>query len=191
MLSHQGGSVGVMFNSSYGWGTPPSRGPSEWLEYTFAQQLFQEGETCLGIAQCNAKDDIQPLVSVPLIDWVTQENNLLGDPALTFITGQTGIEGSGASTAMQPSLSAPYPNPTSSGCSIGYDLPASAAVDLTVYDISGRAVRNIYSGRLAQGQGSVAFDGRDDSGNPLPSGCYTVVMSGSDGVTSVPMMVLR
>ncbi|MBN2585807.1 MAG: hypothetical protein JXR55_00810 [Candidatus Fermentibacteraceae bacterium] len=191
MLSPLGGSIAVMFNSSYGWGTPPSRGPSEWLEVTFAEQLFSFGVDRIGVTQCNAKDAIQPLTYVPLINWVTQENNLLGDPALTFITGQTGIEGGLEQGPALPMLHVPSPNPTRSGCSIAYDIPVSGEFSMTLYDISGRAVRRLHSGLFSQGSGSIAFDGRDSSGNPLPPGVYSIVMSGQSGQDAVTMVISR
>ena len=191
MLSPFGGGVAVMFNSSYGWGTPPARGPSEWLELKFAEQLFGFGVHQIGITQSNAKDAIQALVSVPLIDWVTQENNLLGDPALTFITGQNSIDGGIGQSAPSPVLSAPSPNPARMGSSISYDVPASGDYSVTVYDMSGRAVRMLHSGVLPAGSGSLAFDGTDGSGNPLPSGCYSVLMSGPSGMDAVNLVIAR
>jgi hypothetical protein len=191
MLSPFGGGIAVMFNSSYGWGTPPARGPSEWLEVTFADQLFEQGVYQLGVTQCNAKDQIQPLSYVPLIDWVTQENNLLGDPALTFVTGQTGIgTGPGTGSPMQV-LHTPAPNPMRSGCSIAYDIPESGDFSMTVYDITGRAVRRLHSGNLPQGSGSIAFDGTDGSGRPLPPGVYSVVVSGGSVTDAVTMVIAR
>jgi len=191
MLSPFGGAIAVMFNSSYGWGTPPVTGPSEWLEIYFARQLFSFQVHEIGMTQALAKDDLQPLSGVPLIAWVTQENNLLGDPALTFITGQTGIEDTPADNPLSPELFTPSPNPMSGSCSISYDMPFSGTATMTVYDITGRAVRNVYSGILPVGAGSVVFDGKDSVGNPLPPGCYAVVISGSSGTAAATMVVAR
>lgn len=191
MFSPNGGAAGVMFNSSYGWGTPPYTGPSEWLEIKFAEQLFENQIYKIGETQALAKDALQSLSGVPLIAWVTQENNLLGDPALTFITGQTGIEENTEASPMRPALYTPSPNPASGSCSISYGMPVSGTASVTVYDVTGRAVRSIYSGALSVGIGSVAFDGNDKSGNPLPSGCYSVVMNSSCGTAATMMVVVR
>lgn len=191
MFSPLGGAVAVMFNSSYGWGTPPDMGPSEWLEKLFAEQLFENQVYEIGIAQALAKDELESLTGVILTGWVIQENNLLGDPALTFISGQTGIEGSLEESPMQPKLGAPQPNPVSGSCSISYDIPVSGAVSITVYDLTGRVVRSIYSGSLPVGTGNVVFDGNNNGGNPLPSGCYPVVMNGPSGTATTMMMVVR
>jgi len=164
MFSPLGGAVGVMFNSSYGWGTPPVRGPSEWLEVCFAQQLLENEVYEIGIAQAFAKDDIQALTSVPLIGWVTQENNLLGDPAVVFVTGQTGIEDSPEELFLSPVLSAPSPNPVSGSCTFAYDIPASGITSISVFDVSGRIVNSIDSRSLSGTTGSFAFNVRGRSG---------------------------
>ena len=189
VLSPLGGAVATMFNSSYGWGTPPYRGPSEWLELTFAQQLFTFEVMEIGVAQAFAKDAIQGLTGVPLIDWVTQENNLVGDPALTFVTGQTGIETT-EGFAETGSLGS-WPNPFSASCTISYDLPVTGNVDISVYDLSGRCVRNLSSGNLQAGSGSISFDGRDNGGSRLPTGSYSVVMTGAFGMESSMMVLTR
>jgi hypothetical protein len=191
MFSALGGAVAVMFNSSYGWGTPPAMGPSEWLEVHFAEQLFTNQVYEIGIAQALAKDELESMVGVPLTGWVIQENNLLGDPALIFVPGQTGIEGGQVESPLQPALGTPFPNPFSGSCSISYDLPVSGTASITVYDVTGRVVRSIYSGSLPVGTGNVVFDGNDSSGNPLPPGCYAVVLNSPSGTVSTMMVVAR
>ena len=191
MFFDEGGAVAVMFNSDYGWGTPPTMGPSEWLEVYFAEQLFDNQVYEIGVAQAFAKDALQAMTGVPLTGWVIQANNLLGDPALIFATGQTGIEGDQMESPLQPALGAPYPNPFSGSCSISYDMPESGVASITVYDLTGRAVRSIYSGSLPVGTGNVVFDGNDSRGNLLPPGCYAVVMNGPTGTASTMMVVAR
>jgi hypothetical protein len=191
MFSPWGGAIAVMFNSSYGWGTPPSTGPSEWLEIMFAEQLFENNVYQLGATQATAKDAFRNLSSGPLSGWIIQENNLLGDPAETFVSGQTGIESNPQNSFLQPVLYAPTPNPASAGCSISWDIPFAAPASLTLYDVTGRAVRNILAASLPAGTGSVVFDGKDNRGRPLPSGCYSVIMNSSCGTATTMMAVVR
>jgi len=191
MFSPLGAAVAVMFNSSYGWGAPPSMGSSELLEVFFAKHLFTNEIYEIGIAQALAKDELESLVGVALTGWVIQENNLLGDPALTFVIGQTGIEGGQEDIPLQPALGAPSPNPVSGSCSLSYDMPVSGAASITVYDLTGRVVRNVYSGSLPVGTGNVVFDGNDHSGNQLPPGCYPVVMNSPSGTATTMMVVVR
>ncbi|MBD3276774.1 MAG: T9SS type A sorting domain-containing protein, partial [Candidatus Aegiribacteria sp.] len=184
-----GGASSVMFNSSYGWGTPPSRGPSEWLEYTFAQQLFVYQNMEIGVTQATAKDDIQGLTGVPLINWVTQENNLLGDPALTFVTGLTGIEDSPSAAPASPLLGPVTPNPAPGSFSVSYSMPVSGRAEVSVYDAAGRVVRNLHSGTLQEGAGTLSLGG--SSREPLPAGCYSVVLTSESGTVSTRMVVIH
>jgi len=66
---------------------------------------------------------------------------------------------------------------------ISYVVSKPAATALRVIDLSGRVVRTLLSGAAAP-RGSVAWDGRDDSGNPVPSGSYfCYLQTGQDGLS--------
>lgn len=191
MYLETGGAVAVMFNSDNGWGLPPNLGPSEVLEICISDQLFTYEEHEIGVMHSLAKDQMRAGPHITLEEWVLQEHNLLGDPALLFIPGYFGIEDGPEMDILLPILSAPTPNPSVGNCSIAFDMPVSGNAEITVYDLSGRAVATVLSGTLNAGSGSVAFDGRDNSGNQLPSGCYTVVMTGTAGAASTRMMIIR
>jgi signal peptidase I len=191
LMSHaRGGAVASLFNSSVGWLQPPNLGPSEWLEIMFAKELFENGTYQIGLTQCNAKDALQAMGPEPLIGWVTQEHNLLGDPALKFITGQMGIEEGMPAHAEPIDLHVSGCNPAASSSAISYELSVGEVVDVQIYDICGRAVRTLYSGYLEAGSGSLGFDCCDDSGRTLPSGCYTVVVSSPNCFDSASLIIL-
>ncbi|MCK5786320.1 MAG: T9SS type A sorting domain-containing protein [Candidatus Sabulitectum sp.] len=187
MFWHSGGAIAVMFNSHYGWGSPPNLGASEWLELYFAEVLFVEEQYEIGVAHSISKDEFKANISVPMQTWVLQENNLLGDPALRFIAGQTGIEeGEGNPGVVSPILSAPSPNPVSGTCAVNFTMPAAATATVAVYDLSGRIAATVHDGLLSEGQGSLSFDA-----SSLPSGCYTIVISSQTGSASTQVLVLR
>lgn len=187
MFWPDGGGIAVMFNSHWGIGTPPSFGPSEWLELYFAQVLLQDEEFELGVAHSVSKDEFYANVTISYQRWILQENNFLGDPALRFIAGQTGIEeGHEGPGDGRPALLAPRPNPASTSCAVGYAMPETAASRLMVYDISGRVVATAFSGELNQGSGSLELDV-----SQLPTGCYRVALLSSAGAASTPLVVLR
>jgi hypothetical protein len=186
-----GGAVAVMFNSGNGWGLPPNLGPSEILEICISDQLFTYEQQEIGVMHSLAKDQMRAGPHVYFEEFVLQEHNLLGDPALLFIPGYLGVEDGPELNVLLPSLSAPVPNPTVGSCYIAYDMPSAGMTEIAVYDITGRAVGTIFSGTLQAGSGSVSFDGRDNSGNLLPSGCYTVVLTGTSGSAATRMMLIR
>lgn len=191
MYLPSGGAIAVMFNSDNGWGSPPNMGVSEILEVHISNQLFTYVEQELGVMLSLAKDAMRAGPHISFEEWVLQEHNLLGDPALLFSPGYYGIEDGPEISLLLPSLSAPIPNPSVGNCSIAFDMPYAGNAEITVYDLSGRAVATVLSGTLNAGSGSVAFDGRDNSGNQLPSGCYTVVLTGTAGAAATRMIIVR
>ncbi|MFC1573026.1 T9SS type A sorting domain-containing protein, partial [Candidatus Eisenbacteria bacterium] len=65
------------------------------------------------------------------------------------------------------------PNPFNPGTTIHFDLPAETAVDLRVFDMSGRLVRVLlHDGAMAAGRHEVIWDGRDAVGGEMAAGVY-------------------
>ncbi len=64
------------------------------------------------------------------------------------------------------------PNPFSGSTRLRIGLPAEADVRLDVFDVAGRRVLAREIGRLNAGWRDLAFDGRDERGQPLASGVY-------------------
>ncbi len=69
-------------------------------------------------------------------------------------------------------LGANYPNPFNPQTVIAFELPATAAVKLHVYDVMGRKVATLAQTRFAAGEHRVNWDGRDDAGANAASGLY-------------------
>ena len=186
MLAPNGGCVANMFNSDNGWGSPPGMGPSEYLNYYVAQQLFVEEQYEIGPTHALGKDAFRASGGMAYQNWVLQENNLLGDPALMFVTGQTGVETPEPQTPSAVGLRAPFPNPTAGAFSVAYSLPAAANGELAVYDMTGRRVRTIEAGELQVGEHTVHLD---DGG--LPTGCYNVLLRTDMGTATQRVVVIR
>ena len=55
-------------------------------------------------------------------------------------------------------LNDPYPNPASSALTVSYELATDGAVELSVYDLSGRLVETLVSGEQTAGRHSVSWD---------------------------------
>ena len=65
-----------------------------------------------------------------------------------------------------------YPNPFNPSTTIEFGVKNQEMVDLSIYDILGRKVKNLVSETLPGGQYSVSWDGTNQSGALLPSGMY-------------------
>ena len=65
-----------------------------------------------------------------------------------------------------------FPNPTTGRCTIGYTLERDSDVSLAIYDLSGRRVSELVSGRMLAGHHAARWDGTDRSGRHVPPGVY-------------------
>ncbi len=65
-----------------------------------------------------------------------------------------------------------YPNPFNPRTSIVFELNHESAIQLDVYDLSGRLMRRLADGIYPNGMHTVTWDGTDSYGNSLPSGNY-------------------
>jgi hypothetical protein len=102
-----------------------------------------------------------------------------------------GEEGKGAGLPRAFNLSQNFPNPFNPMTTIRVNIPDDSRIKaaLTIYDIRGRLVRTLAEGPLTKGTHSYAWDGRDDSGRPVPSGTYIYRLTrGSD--RSIKKMIL-
>ncbi|MFC1475701.1 FlgD immunoglobulin-like domain containing protein [Candidatus Zixiibacteriota bacterium] len=89
------------------------------------------------------------------------------------VTGPLDIPETGdAGPPLTFTLNQNYPNPFNSGTTISFRLLEPADVELSIYDILGRRVRQLASAGYSAGEQAVFFDGNDNSGRPVPSGVY-------------------
>ncbi len=83
----------------------------------------------------------------------------------------------------------PYPNPFNPSTTVRLYIPAGGALELGVYDISGRKVRTLHSGAIGAGWHTLVWDGQDDSGRGQASGLY-FMRAVSQGQSSIQKMTL-
>jgi len=65
-----------------------------------------------------------------------------------------------------------YPNPFNAITRIDYQIPAKGAVELVIYDLMGRVVKEIMIQNQFPGQSSITWDGTDQFGAEVGSGIY-------------------
>ena len=91
------------------------------------------------------------------------------------------------------SLTATYPNPFASGLTVTFSLmenPSSEYVSLSVYDLMGRKVHNIWENEYRAGFYKVQWEGTYSNGGPVPSGTYLLRLE-VDGQKSVFKRVIK
>lgn len=103
----------------------------------------------------------------------------LRDRALYYRVMATDPEGAQASLLFEVAAAAPRravlrpnaPNPFNPTTVFEFELAAPSHVDLTLFDVRGKVVRELRADRGA-GRHSLVWDGRDAAGRPLAAGVY-------------------
>jgi flagellar hook assembly protein FlgD len=85
------------------------------------------------------------------------------------------------------------PNPFSTGTRIDYVVPSdgAGAIDLAIYDVSGRLVHTLQGARQGPGIHSAFWNGTDRSGSVAPSGVYFCRLRVGDEVRTRTMVILK
>ncbi|MDX1622531.1 MAG: S8 family serine peptidase [Gemmatimonadota bacterium] len=91
-----------------------------------------------------------------------------------------------------------FPNPIRLGQSttIRFSVPDpgpaedAVQIDLAVYDVLGRRVRELRAGGTVSGEQAVSWDGRDERGVPVPPGVYVIRLVAGGETRSVRALVI-
>jgi hypothetical protein len=84
------------------------------------------------------------------------------------------------------------PNPARGTAEIGFTLEANVdRVRLSLINAGGRVVRDLAGGPMMAGGHRVTWDCRDDSGHPIPAGCYFARLETAAGVRTSRIVVVR
>jgi hypothetical protein len=67
-----------------------------------------------------------------------------------------------------------YPNPSGGNTTLEFTVPTKRDATVRIYDVSGRLVREVFTGSLPAGVHRRAWDGRDVGGNQVMPGLYFV-----------------
>ncbi len=79
-----------------------------------------------------------------------------------------------------------HPNPFNSSTRLSFNLPSETFTEMSVYDMNGRLVSELVSGRMSAGLHSISFDGSD-----LASGVYMVQLKASGQVSRWKITLLK
>ena len=83
-----------------------------------------------------------------------------------------GRSGAQLAGAPKPGLQLRAVKPLHAGTTVSFSMPAMGPVNLSVFDVQGRAIRTLVQDTYAAGDHAVTWDGRNASGLPVSSGVY-------------------
>ena len=110
--------------------------------------------------------DLDLVVLDPILGGVHVLKSSLGEQTTAVLTPAV-------ARPVQHRLGDSYPNPFNPAVVIPLDLATDAAgVSLTVYDVLGRRVRQVWDGALGAGSHRFVWDGRDAAGKGVAAGVY-------------------
>lgn len=69
-------------------------------------------------------------------------------------------------------FSGTYPNPFSAEAAISFSLPSTGHVNVTIYDMTGRAIRILSDTDMMAAEHSLIWDGLDETGHAVGAGVY-------------------
>ena len=104
----------------------------------------------------------------------------------TFSTLFVGINDEGSQIPTKFSLEQNYPNPFNPATTIAYSIPKESQVSLKIYDVMGREVVELASGRQAAGSYNIEFDA-----SSLASGTYFYKLTAGDFISVKKMVLLK
>jgi hypothetical protein len=88
-------------------------------------------------------------------------------------------------------LSQNFPNPFNSDTLICFALPASAEVELAIYNLAGQRVVRLAGGVREAGSYTLRWDGRDERGKELASGVYLYRLLARGRVETRKLVLVR
>jgi hypothetical protein len=84
-----------------------------------------------------------------------------------------------------------YPNPFNPETTISFDMPKSAAANLSIYNVKGQLINTLVDGNLGFGKHSFVWNGKDASGTDVTSGIYFYRLTTDGKVETRKMMLMK
>ena len=84
-----------------------------------------------------------------------------------------------------------YPNPFNPVTTLQYDLPEDANVNITIYDMMGRIVKNLVSSQQNAGYKSIQWNATNNIGQPVSAGLYLYTIQAGKFRQTKKMVLLK
>jgi hypothetical protein len=101
------------------------------------------------------------------------------------------IVGEGDPVPSEFRLGPAVPNPFTASTIINYSLARDAHIRLHVYDVSGRLVKDLFTGQREAGDYTVVWDGTDGAGSPVARGVYFCRMEAEGRIKTTKVVLLK
>lgn len=140
-------------------------------------------------AQLEYQDPFEPMDNAEFTSQLAQFSSLdqlysVNEKLDSFLSNQSAAEMSNAAGLIGKEIKASGNSielAENSSAQISYDLASDASsVTIDIYNSSGNKVRTVTLGSETSGSQSYEWDGKDDNGNVLDPGVYTIAVGATD-----------
>ena len=84
-----------------------------------------------------------------------------------------------------------YPNPFNPTTSLSYQLPDDGKVEVIIYDMMGKLIKNLANEKQSSGQNSIIWNATNNSGNQVSAGLYIYTVKTSNHKQSKKMLLVK
>ena len=84
-----------------------------------------------------------------------------------------------------------HPNPFNNSVSIFFEMANSKNVNLSIFDMKGRSIRQMNLGVLSTGFHKVLWDGKNNLGNELSSGIYMTILEVGEKISVQKISLIK
>ena len=84
-----------------------------------------------------------------------------------------------------------YPNPFNPETTINYSIPQLAWVSLSIFDVKGELVLNIFEGFINPGNYSVNWNGNNYRNQQMPTGIYFSILRSNENLVSHKLLLMK
>ena len=121
---------------------------------------------------------------------------LVGDTSFTvagdhYSLPPMGVAANPVSAGQQFEVGLPYPNPSRGQTTLSYQLPHTANVNISLYNVAGQLVKRLSNGTQQPGRHIAQWDGRNETGQLAPSGIYMVRCRGGTLSRTLKIVLVR
>ncbi len=192
-------STGVLLDEWVPGCSPPHQFPSSPSSFT----IRSDGRRCFifdaggpRIVEYTADGVLTGVMEVPSPESVACGS---GDLVFVFTGGKVKVYGerSEGTTGLSapeltrgPSLNV-FPNPFNPGTRVRYQIDKPGTLTISVYDVRGRRIRELFRADRAAIDGFVDWDGRDDLGRGVTAGVYFVRLETLSGKATKKAIMLK
>jgi hypothetical protein len=184
----------VLENLPYVWGSPPVTGIDHVQrkmlpDWNGVPLTISNGETKSDSQSFMLRDSILNVDSCEVAVFVqSDQTKEILQGVWSNLQGFSGTEGSPAQEVPEAySLSTPSPSPFTRTTQVRFGLPRASEVSLKVYNLSGREVRTLVSGRRPAGVHTASWD----AGEGVPPGVYFLRLEADGRSLTRRALVLR